>query len=128
MATMRPIGQEWRRTAEKAWPSRIRRRACYNRGRVRADLHLLDRRLVAMSVKLTRQILHGLTRENLSLLFCRAMVYFLIQGAIVALTYAFGGPGIGPDSFLTGFRLDPIHAVVHFGLGVAGTYVGFFRP
>jgi Domain of unknown function (DUF4383) len=81
-----------------------------------------------MSVKLTRHILHGLTQENLSLLFCRAMTYFLIQGAIVELTYAFGGPGIGPDSFLTGFRLDPIHAVVHFGLGVAGTYVGFFRP
>ncbi len=62
------------------------------------------------------------------MLFCRVMTFFALQGAYVGLTYAFAGPGIGPDSFLTGFRLDPIHAVVHFALGVAGAYVGFFRP
>jgi hypothetical protein len=81
-----------------------------------------------MSVKLTQRVLHGLTQERLSLLFCGAMTFFALQGAYVGLTYAFAGPGIGPDSFLTGFRLDPIHAVVHFALGVAGAYVGFFRP
>jgi hypothetical protein len=81
-----------------------------------------------MSIKLTRRILHSLTRERLSLLFCQAMTFFAAQGAYVGLTYAFAGPGIGSDNFLIGFRLDPIHAMVHLALGVAGGYVGFFRP
>jgi hypothetical protein len=81
-----------------------------------------------MSAKLTQRILRDLTRERLSLLFCRVMTFFAVQGAYVALTYVFAGPGIGPDSFLVGFRLDPIHAVVHFALGVAGASVGFLRP
>jgi hypothetical protein len=81
-----------------------------------------------MVAKLTRRIVRDATRERLSLLFCQAMTFFALQGAYVALTYAFTGPGIGPDRFLIGFRLDPIHAVVHLALGVAGAYVGFFRP
>jgi Domain of unknown function (DUF4383) len=33
-----------------------------------------------------------------------------------------------PHSFALGFRLDPIHAAVHFVWGMVGTYIGFFRP
>jgi hypothetical protein len=44
------------------------------------------------------------------------------------ITYAIAGPGIGPDSFPPGFRLDPIHAALHFALGVTGGLVGFARP
>jgi hypothetical protein len=56
------------------------------------------------------------------------MTFFAAQGAAVMLTYALAGPGIGPDSFPPGFRLDPIHAAVHFALGVSGGYVGFGWP
>lgn len=56
------------------------------------------------------------------------MTFFAVQGVADLVVYAVGGSGIGPDSFPSGFRLDPIHAAVHLALGVSGAYVGFWRP
>ena len=58
----------------------------------------------------------------------RLSIYFLAQGGILLLSYAFYGFGTDPQSFPLGFRLDPIHAGVHFVWGLAGTYIGFFQP
>jgi hypothetical protein len=58
----------------------------------------------------------------------RLSVYFLIQGGLLLLAYAYWGFDTDPQSFPAGQRLDPIDAGVHFLWGVAGTYVGFVRP
>jgi hypothetical protein len=58
----------------------------------------------------------------------RGSVYFLVQGAVLLLAYAYYGFGTDPDSFPLGLKLDPTHAAVHFVWGLVGTYVGFFRP
>jgi hypothetical protein len=58
----------------------------------------------------------------------RLSLYFLVQGGIILLAYAYYGFGIDPDSFALGFRLDPIHAGVHFVWGLVGSCIGFFRP
>ncbi len=58
----------------------------------------------------------------------RLSVYFLAQGGILLLAYAYYGWKTDPQSFALGFRLDPIHAAVHFVWGLAGTFIGFFRP
>jgi hypothetical protein len=58
----------------------------------------------------------------------RASLYFLIQGGLLLLAYAYYGFGTDPDSFPLGLKLDPMHAAVHFVWGIAGTYIGFLRP
>ena len=54
----------------------------------------------------------------------RLSVYFLAQGALVLLAYAYYGFGSDPESFALGFRIDPIN----LAWGLAGTLIGFFRP
>jgi hypothetical protein len=58
----------------------------------------------------------------------RLSVYFLAQGALVLLAYAYYGFGSNPDSFALGFRIDPMLAAFNLAWGLAGTYFGFFRP
>jgi hypothetical protein len=58
----------------------------------------------------------------------RLSVYFLAQGALVLLAYAYYGFGSNPDSFALGFRIDPMLAAFNLAWGLAGTYIGFFRP
>lgn len=58
----------------------------------------------------------------------RLSVYFLAQGALVLLAYAYYGFDSDPNSFALGFRIDPILAGVNLAWGLIGTYVGFFRP
>jgi hypothetical protein len=58
----------------------------------------------------------------------RLSLYFLAQGALILLAYAYYGFDTDPGSFSLGLRLDPLHAVVHFVWGLAGSYIGFFRP
>jgi len=58
----------------------------------------------------------------------RLSVYFLAQGALVLLAYAYYGFDSDPDSFALGFRIDPILAALNLAWGLAGTYIGFFRP
>ena len=58
----------------------------------------------------------------------RLSVYFLAQGALVLLAYAYYGFGSDPNSFALGFRIDPILAGVNLAWGLIGTYIGFFRP
>jgi hypothetical protein len=57
----------------------------------------------------------------------RLSLYFLAQGGILLLSYAYYGFDTDPHSFALGFRLDPIHAAVHFVWGLVGTYIGFYR-
>jgi hypothetical protein len=58
----------------------------------------------------------------------RLSAYFLAQGGIMLLAYAIYGFGTDPNSFAIGFRLDPIQAALHFVWGLAGSFIGFFRP
>lgn len=58
----------------------------------------------------------------------RFSVYFLAQGALVLLAYAYFGFGSDPNSFALGFRIDPILAAINLAWGLAGTFIGFFRP
>jgi hypothetical protein len=58
----------------------------------------------------------------------RLSVYFLAQGGILLLSYAYYGFHTDPRSFALGFRLDPVQAAVHLVWGLAGSYIGFFRP
>jgi hypothetical protein len=58
----------------------------------------------------------------------RLSVYFLAQGALVLLTYAYYGFDTDPHSFALGFRIDPILAALNLAWGLLGTYIGFFRP
>jgi len=58
----------------------------------------------------------------------RLSVYFLAQGALALLAYAYYGFGTDPGSFALGFRIDPILAALNLVWGLAGSYIGFFRP
>jgi hypothetical protein len=58
----------------------------------------------------------------------RLSLYFLLQGGIILLSYAYYGFGTDPNSFALGFRLDPIHAAVHFVWGAVGSFIGFYAP
>jgi len=58
----------------------------------------------------------------------RLSVYFLAQGALVLLAYAYYGFDTDPDSFALGFRIYPILAALNLAWGLLGTYIGFFRP
>src|SRR5262245_23627279 len=58
----------------------------------------------------------------------RLSLYFLAQGGILLLSYAYYGFNTDPHSFPLGFKLDPIHAAVHFVWGLVGSYIGFFQP
>lgn len=58
----------------------------------------------------------------------RLSIYFLAQGALVLLTYAYYGFGTNPESFALGFRIDPILAAINLGWGSAGSFIGFYRP
>lgn len=58
----------------------------------------------------------------------RGSLYFLFQGGLLLLVYAYYGFGTEPDSFPLGMRLDPLHASVHFVWGLVGCYIGFVRP
>jgi hypothetical protein len=58
----------------------------------------------------------------------RLCVYFLAQGALVLLAYAYYGFDSDPESFALGFRIDPMLAAVNLAWGLVGTYIGFFRP
>jgi hypothetical protein len=58
----------------------------------------------------------------------RLSVYFLAQGALVLLAYAYYGFDSDPESFALGFRIDPVLATVNLVWGAIGTFIGFFRP
>lgn len=58
----------------------------------------------------------------------RLSVYFLAQGALVLLAYAYYGFDSDPESFALGFRIDPLLAAFNFAWGLVGTFIGFFRP
>jgi hypothetical protein len=58
----------------------------------------------------------------------RLSVYFLAQGALVLLAYAYFGFDSDPESFALGFRIDPILAAINLAWGLVGTFIGFFRP
>ena len=58
----------------------------------------------------------------------RLSVYFLAQGALALLAYAYYGFDSDPESFELGFRIAPLLAAVNLVWGLAGTYIGFFRP
>jgi hypothetical protein len=58
----------------------------------------------------------------------RCSAYFLAQGGIMLLSYAYYGFATDPQSFPPGFRLDPLQAGVNFAWGLAGTLIGFFLP
>jgi hypothetical protein len=58
----------------------------------------------------------------------RCSVYFLAQGGILLLSYAYYGFHTDPHRFAIGFRVDPILAAVHFAWGLVGTFIGFYRP
>jgi hypothetical protein len=58
----------------------------------------------------------------------RLGVYFLAQGALALLAYAYYGFGSDPNSFALGFRIDPILAAINLVWGLIGTYIGFFNP
>lgn len=58
----------------------------------------------------------------------RLSVYFLAQGALVLLAYAYYGFGSDPESFALGFRIDPTLATLNLLWGAVGTFIGFFRP
>jgi hypothetical protein len=68
------------------------------------------------------------SRTPLVVWAARLSLYFLAQGGILLLSYAYYGFDTDPQSFALGFRLDPIHAAVHFVWGLIGSYIGFFRP
>lgn len=58
----------------------------------------------------------------------RLSVYFLAQGALALLAYAYYGFGSDPNGFALGFRIDPILAAINLVWGLIGTYIGFFNP
>jgi hypothetical protein len=58
----------------------------------------------------------------------RRSVYFLAQGALALLAYAYYGFGSNPDHFPLGFRIDPMLAAINLLWGLIGTYIGFFNP
>ena len=58
----------------------------------------------------------------------RLSVYFLAQGALVLLAYAYYGFDSDPESFALGFRIDPTLAALNLVWGATGTFIGFFRP
>jgi hypothetical protein len=58
----------------------------------------------------------------------RFSVYFLAQGALVLLAYAYYGFDTNPEELALGFRIDPILAAINLAWGLCGTFVGFFRP
>ncbi len=58
----------------------------------------------------------------------RLSVYFLAQGTLVLLAYAYYGFDSDPESFAPGFRIDPLLAALNLVWGAVGTYIGFFRP
>ncbi len=57
----------------------------------------------------------------------RLSVYFLAQGALVLLAYAYYGFDSDPDSFALGFRIDPILAARQSRLG-AGRHLYRLLP
>lgn len=58
----------------------------------------------------------------------RLSVYFLAQGGLVLLAYAYYGFDTDPESFALGFRIDPMLAAINLVWGAIGTFIGFFRP
>jgi hypothetical protein len=58
----------------------------------------------------------------------RCTIYFLAQGGILLLSYAYFGFKTDPHTFAIGFRIDPILAAVHFVWGLVGSFIGFYRP
>jgi hypothetical protein len=58
----------------------------------------------------------------------RLSVYFLAQGALTLLAYAYYGFGTNPDHFAPGFRIAPTLAALNLAWGLVGTFIGFFRP
>ena len=58
----------------------------------------------------------------------RLSVYFLAQGGLALLAYAYYGFGSNPEHFPLGFRIDPILAAINLVWGLIGTYIGFFNP
>jgi hypothetical protein len=58
----------------------------------------------------------------------RCSAYFLAQGGIMLLSYAYYGFDTDPQSFPLGFHVSPVQAGINFAWGLAGTFIGFFRP
>jgi hypothetical protein len=58
----------------------------------------------------------------------RLSVYFLAQGVLVLLAYAYYGFDSDPENFALGFRIGPLLAATNLVWGLAGTFIGFFRP
>ncbi len=69
-----------------------------------------------------------MTSSKLPLLYTRLTALFLLQGIIILVFYAFLGFDTHPNQLPFGLRLDPLHAVIHLLIGVAGGYIGFWKP
>ena len=58
----------------------------------------------------------------------RLTVYFLLQGGLLLVAYAFYGFGTNPESFPIGLQLDPISRLSAFCLGSAWYLCRLFSP
>ena len=67
-------------------------------------------------------------QDEWTVLYCRVMALFALQGLIILAIYGVRGFGVSPDDLPPGLRLDPMHGVIHLVTGLAGAYFGFFAP
>jgi hypothetical protein len=64
-----------------------------------------------------------------ALLTCRvAGIAFIGQALLVLALYAWRGLDTPPDGLPLGLRIDPLHAMLHLGLGLVAATAGFARP
>jgi hypothetical protein len=68
------------------------------------------------------------THFTWAVLYCRGLVLFIIQGFLVLAMYAVYGWHTPRSEFPIGFRLDPLHGVLHLVTGVIATYIGYGPP
>jgi len=68
------------------------------------------------------------TQQEWTVLYCKVMSLFILQGLIVLAIYAIRGFDTDPHTLPPGLGLDPAHGVVHLVTGLIGAYFGFRRP
>ena len=68
------------------------------------------------------------TQQDWTVLYCKVMSLFVLQGLIILALYSMRGFDADPDSLPPGLRLDPAHGVIHLVTGLIGSYFAFWRP
>jgi Domain of unknown function (DUF4383) len=63
-----------------------------------------------------------------TLLYCKVMTLFVLQGIVILTLYSLRGFNTDPDTLPPGLRLDPLHGVIHLVTGLIGTYFAFWKP